>query len=308
MTQAYASLSALLSEYGHHQAAANRSLRTIELSRNYTQRLIDWLEAKNYTTAVSGITTGILREYFAELTSTVSGTTAGIHYRTLRAVFNWIELEEEIPSSPFKRLTEPKADVKPVPIYTDDELKALLKVTAGASFENRRDRAMIFVLLDSGVRLGELLSMTTQELHWLGGGDDKAACVMLVEGKTGKRSAAVRSPDALLALRKYTRVREGHDFGKASDVLWVGKRGPLTESGVAQILKRRGKDAGVEGVRPHRFRHTFAHREKLLGRSDEEIMEGGGWKSPEMMKRYGASAAFERFLSRDIGSAADGLV
>jgi integrase len=42
--------------------------------------------------------------------------------------------------------------------------------------------------------------------------------------------------------------------------LWLGRKGPLTVSGVAQLLERRGADAGVDHLHPHRFRHTMAHR------------------------------------------------
>jgi len=47
-------------------------------------------------------------------------------------------------------------------------------------------------------------------------------------------------------------------------------------------------------VFPHLFRHTWAHRCKLAGMSDEAIMRIAGWRSRQMLERYGASAADER--------------
>jgi integrase len=55
----------------------------------------------------------------------------------------------------------------------------------------------------------------------------------------------------------------------------------------------RGRDAGVK-VRPHMFRHTFAHLWKAAGGSDDDLMRLAGWRSPQMLQRYGASAADER--------------
>ena len=59
------------------------------------------------------------------------------------------------------------------------------------------------------------------------------------------------------------------------------------------MLTRRGRDAGVK-VHPRMFRHTFAHLWKAAGGSDDDLMRLAGWRSPQMLQRYGASAADER--------------
>jgi integrase len=56
------------------------------------------------------------------------------------------------------------------------------------------------------------------------------------------------------------------------------------------MLERRGEQAGVR-VHPHMFRHTFAHQWKAQGGSDDDLMRLAGWRSPQMLRRYGASAA-----------------
>ena len=55
-----------------------------------------------------------------------------------------------------------------------------------------------------------------------------------------------------------------------------------------------GDDAGIEHINPHRFRHTFAHEAKSRGMSDGDLMVIAGWQSPQMLHRYGASAAADR--------------
>jgi integrase len=67
----------------------------------------------------------------------------------------------------------------------------------------------------------------------------------------------------------------------------------MTTSGIRQMLTRRGHDAGVK-VHPHMFRHTFAHQWKAAGGDDGSLMRLAGWRSPQMLQRYGASAADER--------------
>ncbi|HEX5401191.1 MAG TPA: hypothetical protein VFX16_02690 [Pseudonocardiaceae bacterium] len=60
------------------------------------------------------------------------------------------------------------------------------------------------------------------------------------------------------------------------------------------MLERRGKVANVPGLHAHRFRHTLAHNWQLNDGNETDLMRIMGWKSPEMLRRYGVSAADER--------------
>ena len=76
--------------------------------------------------------------------------------------------------------------------------------------------------------------------------------------------------------------------------MWLGRKGPMTASGVAQMMRRRGQAAGVDDLHPHRFRHTFGHRWLSAGGTEGGLMQVAGWQSRDMLGRYGASAAGER--------------
>jgi integrase/recombinase XerD len=67
----------------------------------------------------------------------------------------------------------------------------------------------------------------------------------------------------------------------------VNNRGPLTASGIYQVIARRGRQAGVV-VCPHRFRHHFSHTWLDRGAAEGDLMELNGWSSPQMLRRYGA--------------------
>jgi len=75
--------------------------------------------------------------------------------------------------------------------------------------------------------------------------------------------------------------------------LWLGVngRGAMTDNGIAQIVRKRGTEAGIKGVHPHNFRHTFAHEWRMAGGDDDSLMRLVGWRSRQMLHRYGASAA-----------------
>jgi integrase len=69
----------------------------------------------------------------------------------------------------------------------------------------------------------------------------------------------------------------------------VNSRGPLTPTGIYQVVARRGRQCGVS-VYPHRFRHHFSHTWLDRGDAERDLMELNGWTSPQMLTRYGASA------------------
>jgi len=68
----------------------------------------------------------------------------------------------------------------------------------------------------------------------------------------------------------------------------------MTDSGIAQVLRRRGRQAGLGPLHPHQLRHTFAHLWLADGGGETDLMRLGGWRSRQMLSRYGASAADER--------------
>ena len=137
---------------------------------------------------------------------------------------------------------------------------------------------MILTLFDTGVREGELVSM---------GLPDFEKATVRVEGKTGVRFVPLGMA-TLQAVERYVR-RWGIDDGP----LWRGKKGPLTRSGVFQMVRRLCVHARVEHKGVHAFRRAAAAQMKRLGMNDSDILEVMGWRSIEMLRRYTAAVAEE---------------
>jgi hypothetical protein len=95
---------------------------------------------------------------------------------------------------------------------------------------------------------------------------------------------------AVWALDRYLRAGSRHRLAHL-DALWLGLRGPLTISGLQDLLDRRARQAGIPALHPHMFRHTFAHDWLGAGGTETNLMRIAGWRSRDMLARNGASAA-----------------
>ena len=184
------------------------------------------------------------------------------------------------------RMRPPHVPDQPVPIVPPDVVSRLLGTCAGPKFEDRRDAAILTLLLDTGIRRAELVGIEMTDV-------DFDHSTLLVTGKGNRQRLVSVGTTAMAAIDRYLRVRRRHPKA-ASQALWLGPKGPLTASGVAQFLERRAALAGVPKVHAHQFRHTFAHEWVSSGGTEGDLMSLGGWKSRQMLDRYGRSAAAER--------------
>lgn len=216
-----------------------------------------------------------------------------VHYRQLRVFFRWLTDVEQLDVNPFGKLSAPRVREEPVDMFTDDELRRLLDACKGRGFTERRDMAVIRLLLDTGIRLGEVSTIMLADV-------DLDMEIVSVRGKTGRRFVPI-VPKTAEALDLYLRSRAKHP-DRRDPALWLSDtsrhRGALGMSGIRLLLRRRADRAGVENVYPHRFRHTAAHAFLAAGGNDGAAMRLFGWKTRSMVDRYGASLADERAIAQ----------
>lgn len=212
------------------------------------------------------------------------------HYRNLRAFFGWLIKEQELLGPhPMAAVVEPEVPDNPEDVFTDDELRALVKVCDGATFESRRDLAIIRIFMDTGMRAGGLTGLryhpTDPDLSDV----DLSRKQLTIHLKGGRIRRIPLGAKAAAALDRYVRARARHK-DVAEPWLWLSVKGRFTQSGVRQMLERRAKEAGVRNVHPQRFRHTFVDDWLESGGTVQDVMEVGGWKSAQAALRYGRAA------------------
>ncbi|MCC7364850.1 MAG: tyrosine-type recombinase/integrase [Dehalococcoidia bacterium] len=216
----------------------------------------------------------------------LTAQTALQRYRSASRFFLWLVKEGEIRESPMTRMEPPKVPEKLVPVVNDDALKKLFKTVDGTEFEARRDRAILSLFLDVGLRIAEMAGIKAADIDI----DEREVRVM---GK-GRRARELRfTRETRADIQRYLRQRAKHPHHE-SPALWIGRQGPMTGSGIYRMVTRRADEAEIGHIHPHQLRHTFAHVYLRNGGNEGNLMRVTGWKSRSMVDRYGASVAASR--------------
>jgi site-specific recombinase XerD len=225
--------------------------------------------------------------------------------RNLRSLFTYLEEEYEHPnpyaSPKLQRYATPPLG-KPKTLSAEF-VSDCLKVTGNGSpkikdFQAVRDHAIIRVLTE-GLRSDELLNIRVQDL------DLSSGTLVVVPLKMDRNSRDGRviplQPKTVKAIARYLRVRATHKRAEVDDWLWLGtrNRSRLLYAGLHRMVKKRAEEAGYDPamVSPHSYCHTWADDLKAEGVSGEHIMAIRGWKSPAMLRRYGADMASTRAVN-----------
>lgn len=179
--------------------------------------------------------------------------------RVLSTFFQWLENEDIIRKSPVKRtkaLKEEHGDKKP---FTDEDVAKMRRACT-----NVRDRAILEMLLSSGMRVSELCGLDSADVDM-----HERECEVL--GKGNKRRTCYFSAEAELYLSEYLDQRT--DDGDALFVAMNRKGARMSTGAVERVMRTLGRRAGVSNVHPHRFRRTFATNKLKRGMKIEEIQQ-----------------------------------
>lgn len=287
-TNGTAPLQADLASFKRYLRAANRAPLTMTTYGKAVEALAVFLDAHGMPTEAASITREHVESYLVDLMDRgLKPATVAQRFRSLQQFFKWLHEEGEIKQSPMANMKAPLIPETPPPVLQEDEIRRLLKASEGTGLDERRDTAIIRLLLDTGMRRAEVAGLRVVDVDF----DHDVALVM---GKGRRPRSCPFGRRTAQALDRYLRVR-GRHYASDSEWLWLGRKGRLGDTGIAQMLRRRAVEAGLDRrLYPHLFRHTFAHEMLSAGMQEGDLMHLAGWRSRQMLGRYGASAASER--------------
>jgi site-specific recombinase XerD len=291
--------------YGRHLRAGHLSEKTIYAYCGAVEQFDVFLRETGMPREVATITREHVEAFITHLLKTRKPTTAHQRYRGLQSFFKWLMEEGEIKETPMRNMKPPKLPEMMIPVLTDEELKALLRTCeTGQTLEDRRDHAILRTFIDSGARLAEVANLRLWyeeedkdgNIRKVEGDVDLDKGIVYVFGKGGRERPVALGNKAIRAVDRYLRKRGAHGLSD-QPWLWLGLKGRMTESGIRQMMWRRGEEAGIGKVHPHQLRHSFAHRWLAGGGQESALMALAGWRSPQMLRRYANSTAGERAVA-----------
>ena len=284
----------LIEYYEICNRAEGKSPKTISWYSANLKSFRNYLKNRHLPDSLDNIDTKLLREYVLYLlkktryenhpytpakTELLSAATVHGYVRTLRAFFNWLVVEGLAENNPAKDLKPPKVTRKVVSTLSDEEIRAILN-TFTISPSDTRNQTLFMILLDTGLRIGELINLKMGDVHL-----DEGYLKVLGKGK--KERIVPIGNNAQRALQRYLfRFRPKPTNPVTDNVFLSVSSKALTENSMKLMFTRLSKRSGVYRLHAHLCRHTFATRFLINGGDVFSLQQILGHSTLEMVRHY----------------------
>lgn len=242
-----------LKEYRYHCMARGFTKKTLINKGQELGAMQKYLKEKRSITEIESITIHDIKAFIRyKQIEKLQTSTIITGMKVLSAFFNWCVKEEYLTESPMNGVEYPKAQVKMLEGYSTDEVVKMIEAFSFKDYLECRNKAIIALFADTGIRSGELRGITTNSVK---------ETTILVDGKGNKQRFVFISPSLKKILIRYERMREKYfsDRIVKSDTYFLTYQGDsLSHMAVWNVIKEVGKRTGIENVHPHKFRHFFS--------------------------------------------------
>ena len=204
--------------------------------------------------------------------------------------YRWLAQEGIVNSNPLDGFKLPRSgDENPLPkVLTPDEVTAVVDAPQGNAPHKIRDRALLWVLYSSGIRLAEVVAMDAGDV------DLKARQLRIRDGKGGRARVAFLSRDAAQALQEYLERGRPAPLKGSTPALWITERGSragraggrVSRTQVRKLVRQCGEAVGIAGLHPHALRHTCASTLFAAGADLLTVQRLLGHRSVVSTQRY----------------------
>ncbi len=220
----------------------------------------------------------------------------------LSSLYTWGTDMGVVPDHLLRRIPRPRFETPQVEPFTQDQVSAMLKACDSTNpWKGRegirsqrhtadRDRAIILVLLSTGMRASELCGICLRDLDL---GNNRISVAGKGKGRDAKQRSVYIGKRTAKALWKYLTPFIG-EMNPDDPVFTVGMADdlrPFTRDVLTRLINRIGERAGIDRAYPHRFRHTFAINYLRNGGDVLTLQRLLGHESLEMVRRYANVAA-----------------
>ena len=196
------------------------------------------------------------------------------YYKAITVFVHWLRKAGYLNDDPLFRVDKPKSAKRILPSVTTEQVDTLIGIA-----ENLRDKCIISLLADSGMRLTEMANMRPKDIDWRN-------YTITIIGKGNKQRKAPFTKRSAKLLQSY--LTDDHN---SSENIWK-----MGRYGIQTMLKRLRQNTGI-ACNAHSFRRGFACNLHRKGLSTLDIMHLGGWSDLSMVLRYTRSITFEDCLA-----------
>lgn len=274
-----------LNEYKNvYMAYRNFAKRTRVEYQNDLESFIEYLE-KASVYHVKDVGLPVIERYVANLeVKGFASLTRKKKVVTIRSFLMFLHQDGLIDTNLAKRIVLPFAESATPNILTEAECNRLKEACTG----NPRDRAIIEMLLETGIKLSELTRLTPDDLEIERAGEKDSGYIRIIGGRGKKDRLIPINFQVFIALKDYLRVRNR----STNEPLFLNRFGkPLGNRGVQKIIGKYFKSVGINAASVHTIRHTFGAR---------QVAEGLGLKKAQEilgLKDIRSALAYQRFTS-----------
>ncbi|TCP55506.1 integrase/recombinase XerD [Tumebacillus sp. BK434] len=283
ITQKKFSLQQLFDLFIASKKAEGSSSRTIQDYHDHYRYFILWLETteRDHMTPYE-LDVNIFRIYIAYMSDKYSPVTVNTRLTTIKTMFNFLFEEGLLPTNPLQRIRKVREPEDTIGAFSEEQVTSLLAQPDQRTFYGFRDYVMMTLMLDTGIRINEVLSLEVKNM-------DFAQRQITIEGGKSKNKRA-----RVIPITKHT-AKLLHELVCETkqhfsiDLVFVSSDGnPMSYFTAYSNISKYGAKAGIDDARvsPHTFRHTFAKMYILSGGDAFSLQRILGHSTLHMVRKY----------------------
>jgi site-specific recombinase XerD len=255
---------------------AERSRAEYELA---VSQFLSFLQGELKVSKLGSIAPKHINAYLAQLDRRgLSGATRRQKLIIIRTFFNWLKTQGLMKANPAEAVLPPQREEKEPRVLSREEYQRLLSVIT-----KPRDRAIVQLLLQTGIRLSEIQQLTTADYELPKRITKDALGTLRILGKGRKTRTVLLNTKACEALAGWLKVRPRMD----GEALFVSNRHqPVSRRGFQHVVRTYLEKAGIKGAGVHTLRHTFATHHIAMGTDLVTVQEFLGHASLDTTRLY----------------------